>query len=269
MSEFIRLEIENYIAVATLNSPATRNTLGSDAHFSAIEVLCQRLQKDRNIRALVLTGAGKAFCAGGDIKHMLERSRDPQAEPVAERYAYKEGFHRIPLALYELEVPTIAAVNGPAYGAGLDLALMCDIRIASDQAIFAESFVKLGIIPGDGGAWLLQKIVGPSKAAEMTFTGDPVDAAEALRCGLVSRIVPAADLLAQSKVMAGKIAANPVHAVRMAKRLMREAQHVRLDQHLQLAGAFQALAHHTDDHRQLVETAVDRLSKRSVRDAKS
>lgn len=126
---------------------------------------------------------------------MLDRVRDPQLQAVDDRYHYKEGIHRIPLALYELEVPTIAAVNGPAIGAGLDLACMCDMRIAASSARFAESFVKLGIIPGDGGAFLLQRIVGPSKAAEMTFTGDAIDAQEALACGLVSAVVSGPELM--------------------------------------------------------------------------
>jgi len=123
------------------------------------------------------------------------------------------------LALHHLEVPVIAAINGPAIGAGLDLACMCDIRIASETAVFAESFVKLGIIPGDGGAWFLQRIVGLSKAAEMTFTGEPISAADALACGLVSRVVPAAELMDAAFVLAGQIAANPGHQLRMAKRL--------------------------------------------------
>ena len=269
MGDFIQLEIDDGVAIATMNAPESRNTLGAAAQFDAIDELCARLAKDRTIRALVLTGAGKAFCAGGDIKHMLERSKIPGAQPVDERYFYQESFHRLPKALYELETPTIAAVNGPAMGAGLDLACMCDIRIASDKALFAESFVKLGIIPGDGGAYLLQRLVGPSKAAEMTFTGDAIDAAEALRCGLVSRVTAPDRLMPEALALARRIAANPSHALRMAKRLMREAQHAKLDTILQLSGAFQALAHHTDDHHRLIGAAVDRLGKNPPRESKS
>lgn len=179
--------------------------------------------------------------------------------PAQLRENYRRGIQRIPLALYNLEVPTIAAVNGAAIGAGCDLACMCDIRIASDKAVFAESFVKLGIIPGDGGAWLLQRIVGMSKACEMSFTGNVVDAREALACGLVSRIVPAETLLDEAHALAAQIAANPSHALRMSKRLIREAQSARLDTSLELAAALQALSHNTEDHAIAVEKLAGKL----------
>jgi len=192
MTDFVQLEKHGGIAVVTLNSPETRNTLSSEREYAAIAGACHDIQRDKSIRAMILTGAGKAFCAGGNIKDMHERAEGRSIPPIDERCAYKEGIHRIALSLHHLEVPVIAAVNGPAIGAGLDLTCMCDIRIASEEAIFAESFVKIGIIPGDGGAWLLQRVVGLSKAAEMTFTGDPIDAQEALACGLVSKVLPAA-----------------------------------------------------------------------------
>ena len=256
MADFIKLEIADGIAVMTLNAPERRNLLGEDSQYEAIETACRELTRDKSVRVAIVTGAGPAFCAGGDIKQMLIRAEDSSIEALDERYAYKEGIHRIPLALHQLEVPTIAAVNGPAIGAGLDLACMCDIRIAADSAVFAESFVKLGIIPGDGGAWLLQRIVGFQKAAEMTFTGDPISAADALAAGLVLRVVPAAELLAEATKLARRIAANPVHVLRMAKRLMRESQTARLETILEMSAAFQALAHRADDHRERIGTAV-------------
>ena len=164
------------------------------------------------------------------------------------RGRYLNGIQRIPMALYDLEVPTIAAVNGAAIGAGCDLTCMCDIRIASEHAKFAESFARLGIIPGDGGAWLLPRVVGMSKAAEMTFTGDVIGAEEALDCGLVSKVVSADQLLPEAMALAERIAANPPHSLRLGKRLLREGQHVRLDTLLQMSAAFQAMAHQTEDH---------------------
>ena len=259
MNTPILLDIEGPVAVITLNTPATRNALATQAQYAAIEHACATISADRRIRAAIVTGAGSAFCAGGDIKQMLERIDDPTLEAVDDRYHYKEGIHRIPLALYQLEVPTIAAVNGPAIGAGLDLACMCDIRVAATQARFAESFVKLGIIPGDGGAFLLQRIVGPSKAAEMTFTGEAIDAQEALACGLISAVVPQAELMAHAMQLAHRIAANAPHALRMAKRLIREAQHARLESVLELSAAFQAIAHNTRDHAERITEAVGRL----------
>lgn len=256
---FIKTELQGAVALVTMNAPEARNALGSDAQYGAVEDVCRQISGDRSVRAVVWTGAGRAFCAGGDIKLMRDRVYDPDLEPVEDRYHYKEGIHRIPLALYNLEVPVIAAVNGPAIGAGLDLACMCDIRIAAQSAKFAESFVSLGIIPGDGGAFLLQRLVGPSKAAEMTFTAEAIDAAAALQCGLVSQVVPDEELLPASLDLAQRIAKNPAHVLRMAKRLLREAQHARLETVLELSASFQALAHATKDHRDRIDAAVGRL----------
>lgn len=262
MNAFIELTVDAHVAVVTMNSPATRNALAGDEQYEAIEETCRRIARDRTIHAAVWTGAGSAFCAGGDIKAMLARTRDPHLEPIDDRYHYKEGIHRIPAALYHLEVPVVAAVNGPAIGAGLDLACMCDIRIAARSARFAESFVKLGIIPGDGGAFLLQRVVGPAKAAELTFTGDTIDADAALACGLVSEVAADGELMDRSIELARRIAGNAPHALRMAKRLLRESQLARLETVLELSASFQALAHHTRDHAQRIEAAVGRLAAR-------
>lgn len=256
---FINLQIDGHVAVVTMNAPSARNALGTDAQYEAIEAACHRISGDRSIRAVVWTGAGQAFCAGGDIKLMRDRAFDPDLEPVEDRYHYKEGIHRIPLALYYLEVPVIAAVNGAAVGAGLDLACMCDIRIAAQAATFAESFVGLGIIPGDGGAFLLQRLVGTAKAAELTFTADAITANEALAIGLVSYVVPDDEVLPKALQLAQRIARNPPHALRMAKRLLREAQHSRLETVLELSASFQALAHSTRDHKERIDAAVGRL----------
>src|SRR5690606_5941503 len=142
--------------------------------------------------------------------------------PFELRDNYRNGIQTIPLALYDLDVPVIAAVNGAAVGAGLDLACMCDIRIASDQAVFAERFVKLGIVPGDGGAWLLPRVIGMPKASLLAFTGRTIDAATALDWGLVTEVVPGDQLLAHARTLAEEIAANPSPALRLTKRLLRE-----------------------------------------------
>jgi enoyl-CoA hydratase/carnithine racemase len=168
--------------------------------------------------------------------------------PAELREWYRSGVQRLALAVYGLEVPAIAAVNGPAIGAGCDLTTMCDIRIASENATFAESFVKVGLIPGDGGAWLLPRVVGKSKAAEMSFTGDALTAAEALACGLVSRVVPADKLMDEVRALAERIAANPGGALRMSKKLLREGEHARLDSLLEMSAGLQAIAHKTPYH---------------------
>jgi enoyl-CoA hydratase/carnithine racemase len=154
----------------------------------------------------------------------------------------------------------IAAINGPAIGAGLDVACMCDIRIASEKAIFAESFIKLGLVPGDGGAWLLPRAVSASKAAEMAFTGDTINAADALACGLVSKVVAPEALEAEARAIAERIAINPAQALRITKRLLREGEHSRLESLLEMSAAFQALVHHTKDHGEAVEAFLGKRS---------
>lgn len=181
-----------------------------------------------------------------------------ELSPAELREWYRTGIQRLANAFYNLEVPTIAAVNGPAIGAGCDLTTMCDIRIASENAAFAESFVKVGLIPGDGGAWLLPRIVGMSKAADLSFTGDTIGAADALACGLVSRVVPGDRLLAEARSLAERIAANPGGALRMAKRLLREGQHLRLDGMLEMASSLQAIAHKTGYHVEAVNAFVEK-----------
>ena len=174
------------------------------------------------------------------------------------RESYRQGIQRIPLALYNLEVPTIAAVNGPAIGAGCDLACMCDMRIASHNASFAESFVKIGIIPGDGGAWFLPRVVGMSKAAEMSFTGDSVDAEEALKIGLISQLTTPETLLAEANSLAERISANPSLVLRMTKKLLREGQRQDLASLLELSANLQSIAHKTADHHEAVHAFLEK-----------
>jgi enoyl-CoA hydratase/carnithine racemase len=249
------------IMVLTMNRPQERNVLTDEAQFREFVEACDAINADRSVRAVILTGRGSAFCAGGNVKAMRDRTGMFAGSPLQLRANYRDGLQRIPLALYNLEVPTIAAVNGPAIGAGCDLACMCDIRIASENASFAESFVKVGIVPGDGGAWLLQRAVGLSKACEMSFTGDAIGAHEALACGLVSRVVAPEALLDQARALALRIATNPAGVLRLTKRLIREAQHMRLDTLLEMSAAFQALAHTTEEHRSAVERTLQRIER--------
>ena len=246
MENFLLYEKDGAIVTLTMNRPEERNPL--TGHFDEFVNACTRINADQLVRCVILTGAGPAFCAGGNVKDMRDKKGIASGSSREIMDGYRNGIQRIPLAFYNLEVPSIAAVNGAAIGAGNDLACMCDIRIASDTAFFAESFVKLGIIPGDGGAWLLPRVVGMSKAAEMTYTGDRIDAKEALACGLVSRVVPAADLMKEARALAGRIAANPGVTLRMSKRLLREGQHTRLDSLLEMSAALQAIAHFTPEH---------------------
>jgi len=253
VSDFVIYEQEGNVVTLTLNSPDTRNALSNYDEYMQIVESCDRINRDPEVGAVILTGAGSSFCAGGNVKDMQDQKGLFAGDAMAIADKYRYSIQQIPLALFNVDAPTIAAVNGAAIGAGCDLTLMCDIRIASDKAKFAESFVQLGLIPGDGGAWLLQRAVGPSKAYEMAFTGDTITAEEALACGLVSKIVAPDDLMNEAKDLAARIVKNPARTLRMSKRLMREAAHVRLDTLLEMSAAYQAIAHKTDEHLERLE----------------
>lgn len=257
MTDFLLYELRGHVVTLTMNEPDRRNPLtGNTAVVEFLSAL-DRIHQDRSVRAVIITGAGAAFSSGGNVKDM-ERHASGQLSGMEIRQNYRCGIQRLPLALFNLEVPVIAAVNGAAIGAGLDLACMCDIRIASTQAKFAESFVKLGLIPGDGGAWLLQRIIGISRAAELTFTAQMIDADQALAWNLVSRVVPPPDLLPSAYELAERIASNPPNAVRLAKRLMREALHTRLDTLLEMSAALQVLSHQDSDHSEAVAAFLEK-----------
>lgn len=252
------VERADHIETWTLNLPDSRNPISDPA---IVDALCEQValvNADHDVRAVVLTGAGSAFSAGGNVKDMVDRTGMFGGSPYELRDGYRGGIQRIPRALYHCEVPVVAAVNGPAVGAGCDLAVMCDLRVASSRAWFAESFVQLGIIPGDGGAWLLTKAIGPARAAEMALTGDRVKADQALEWGLVNQVVEPENLLDAAHALAARVAKNPPHSVRMAKKLLRESQHQSLESLLELSAAMQALAHHTQDHREALEAFGDK-----------
>lgn len=250
---FLLVERRGAVAIARFNRPQDRNTITEPEQSEEIVAFCAEMARDPSVRAIVLTGEGKAFCAGGNLKLMQDRAGMFGGSPWQMRNAYRTSVQMIGPALTELEVPVIAAINGPAIGLGLDIACMCDIRLIADTAVLAESYVRLGIIPGGGGGWLLPRLIGPQRAALMTFTGDAIDAATALEYGLVAEVLPAAGLLDRAIELANRIAANPGHATRLAKRLMREGADMKLDGLLQMAAAFQALSHHTEDHHEAID----------------
>ncbi len=265
MSELLRYEQdENGVVTLTLDDPKTRNALTGSTMVDELLAAFARIERDPAVRVLIIAASGAVFSSGGNVNDM-QRQIGPEVGGTALRQEYRHGIQRLPLALHALEVPTIAAVNGPAVGAGCDLACMCDVRIAAEEASFAESFVKLGIVPGDGGAWFLPRLIGMARAAEMSFTGDAIDARTAAEWGLVSRVVPAAELLPAAHALAGRIAANSPDAVRLTKRLLRESQHSRLDTLLELSAAYQALAHKTPAHAQAVQDFVARREARKNR----
>jgi enoyl-CoA hydratase/carnithine racemase len=189
MSNVILYEQREAVVTLTLNKHDTRNAISEDEMVNAIVAACDQINADPSVRVVILTGAGTAFSSGGNVKDMKDKVGMFGGTATEIRDGYRQGIQRIPLAIDALEVPIIAAVNGAAIGAGCDLAMMCDLRIASEKALFAESFVKVGLIPGDGGAWFLPRAIGQARANEMSFTGEPVNAETALAWGIVSQVV--------------------------------------------------------------------------------
>src|SRR5208283_3718765 len=194
----ILFEQKGPVAVLTLNCPDIRNAITGQRIVDEIVHACAVAQEEKDIRVLILTGAGSAFSSGGNVKEMQSKSGMFEGTPDQIRDNYRKGIQRIPLAIHRIEVPTIAAVNGPAIGAGCDLTCMCDIRIASSKARFGETFASLGLIPGDGGAFFLPRVVGFSNACKLAFTCRVIDAEEALRIGLVSEVTPPEQLMDRS-----------------------------------------------------------------------
>lgn len=251
-SETVLFEKASGVVVLTLNDPAVRNAI-SDEMTEMLVDACRRINADDEVLCVILTGQGKSFCAGGNVKQMGDQpSSFGQRAPAASRRHLQSGVQQLPRALYDLEVPLIGAVNGHAMGLGCDLAMMCDIRIASESAVFSENFLQMGLIPADGGAWFLPRVVGTSRAYEMTFTCERVDAATALQIGLVSHVVADGDLLAEARALAARITNKPPQTLRLAKRLLRESMRLPLPESLELAASMQAIAQSTEDHLEAV-----------------
>lgn len=254
----IIFEQKGAIAVLTLNRPDIRNAFTHREMIEEIVDACQRVQDSEAVSVLVVTGSGPAFSSGGNIKDMQKKEGMFSGDPNDVRQNYRKGIQRVTLAFQRLDVPAIAAVNGPAVGAGCDLTCMCDIRIASEKAKFGETFVSVGLIPGDGGAFLLPRVVGFSKALELAFTCRVIDATEALRIGLVSEVTPAEKLMERAMEIAGEIAQHPTRILRLAKRLFYLSQGRSLEETLELSCSFQALCHHSPEHMAALEAFLSR-----------
>jgi len=265
MTEYreIIFEQKEAIAVLTLNRPDIRNAFTHQEMIDEIVDACQRVQDAESVSVLVVTGAGSAFSAGGNVKDMYKKEGMFSGDPNDVRQNYRKGIQRVTLAFQRLDVPAIAAVNGAAMGAGCDLTCMCDIRIASEKALFGETFVSVGLIPGDGGAFLLPRIVGFSKALELAFTCRVIDAAEAQRIGLVSEVTPPEKLLDRAMEVAAEISQHPARILRLAKRLFYLSQGRSLEETLELSCSFQALCHHSPEHMAALEALFARQRDRS------
>jgi len=259
MHPFISVERRGKIAILTMDRPDSLNAIGTIGECDDIVDTFFALGNDRTVSCIVLTGAGRAFSAGGNLKGMQTRTGiGVLDQPDSTRANYRRGVQRAVRAMLDCEIPMIAAINGHAIGLGLDLACLCDVRVAAESAKMAASFIKVGIVPGDGGAWTLQRIIGYSKAAELFLTGETFDAAYAQTIGLVGTVVPDAELMDAALKIADKIVANSPRALRLTKKLLREAQHGRAHDVLELSAAYQAIAHETKDHAEAVAAILEK-----------
>ena len=240
------------IATITLNRPEARNALDMVMRRELVAAL-DEIESDASARVLVLTGAGGHFCSGGDVKTMRDKRHT-----AAEGRARVELLNRMVLRLVDFPRPTIAMVDGYAVGAGSNLALGCDLIVASDRAKFGELFWKIGLVPDGGGTWLLPRVVGLARAKELIFTADIIDAAEAERIGLVNRVVPVADLEKTTRALAEKIAAGPPGVLRMAKHMVNRAATSDLAAALDLEAFSQGMAIAGEDHQEGLTAFFDK-----------
>jgi 2-(1,2-epoxy-1,2-dihydrophenyl)acetyl-CoA isomerase len=248
------------VATITLNRPERLNAFTSDM----IDLWVQALEDARvndAVRVVVVTGAGRAFCAGGDVGNMNERPTDITG---LDHKQWLQVVHRVPLTLETLDKPVIAAMNGIAVGAGLDMALMCDLRFAAAGTRFSEGYVKVGLIPGDGGTYFLPRLVGPARALELLWTGDFISAEDADRVGLVNRVVPAAELLPTVYELAARLASGPMVALRTIKRLVYQGQNMDLRTHLDLVSSHMGFIRQTADHREGARAFVEKRAPNFV-----
>jgi 2-(1,2-epoxy-1,2-dihydrophenyl)acetyl-CoA isomerase len=247
-------DVKDRIATLTLNRPDRLNALGDTLREDLYDAVV-KASADAGIGAIVITGAGKGFCSGGDVKSMSERQA-AGGSPLEDKLAPVRD--RCVLAMRDSPKPIIAAINGAAAGAGMNLALACDMRIASTAAKFTQAFVKRGLAPDWGGTWFLPRVVGVAKACELIFTGDVIDANEALRLGIVNAVVAPETLMAETQKLARKIADGPPVAIQLAKRAIYHSQDADLRAGLEFETFAQGICRETEDSKEGVKAFVEK-----------
>ncbi len=255
----ILFQVDEGIATLTLNRADIRNAITHPDMIAEIKSACDYVNSHLDTRVLILTAVDPAFSSGGNVKDMKERKGMFAGTPAELLEKYRKNLQEVLLSVYGVEIPTIAAINGSAVGAGCGLALMCDIRVASRKATFGETFLNVGLIPGDGSAFTLPRVIGMAKASELIFTSETIDADTALALGLLNHVVDHEDLLQKSREIAAKISARPPQAVRLTKKLLRFGVHATLEQSMMNAAAYQSLCHFTEDH---MEALIAMFEKR-------
>lgn len=237
------------VATITLNRPDKLNAFDAEMVDAWADAL-DGLAADRSVHTIVVTGAGRAFCAGGELSTLAEESG-----PLAKKEFLRDHVHRVQRSLQQVPQPVIAMINGAAMGAGFDMALLCDLRVAADEAKIGEAYVNLGLVPGDGGAWLLTRLVGPARALELLLTGRTIDGAQAAEWGLVNQSVPREQLADTTHALAERLAAGPQLAQRLIKRAVYTAEAMPRDTHYDMVSSYMALAQSHDDFKGAIAAA--------------
>jgi len=255
--EDLVVEFKNNCVWINLNRPEASNAYSNGMIQALVEVL-KYADFDTGVRVIVITGSGKNFCAGGDIKAMKGKTGMFAGESNQLREAYQAGIQQIPLTISNLKTPIVAMVNGAAVGAGCDLAAMCDLRIASDEASFAETFAKVGLVPGDGGAFFITRLIGFGKAMEMFLTCKIFSASEALKMGLVNQVVLPHELKTKTEELVEQLRSLPPIALQMTKKSISHAYQNDLHSHLELMAAYQGITQRSSDHFKALDGMVDK-----------
>ncbi len=240
-----------------LNRPEARNAW-TEAMIEAFCAAVSMLDRQEEVRVLAITGAGTSFSAGGDLKAMQARSGMFAGDPMGLRERYARGIQEIPRVMASISKPVIAVINGAAIGAGLDLCCMCDLRIMASDALLGSTFVKIGLIPGDGGAFLLTRILGAARASELVLTGKLVDAAWAERAGLVNAVLSQGELANHARSLALQLMEAAPVSQRLAKRLLQAAPEQHLQSALEMAATYQGISQRTNDHIEGVNAFLER-----------
>jgi len=247
----LRVETVDAVTTLTLDRADALNSLTLGLKNELLQAL-KSAGRDRAVRAVVITGAGRAFCAGQDLRERMEPDAAPLAVELRQRY------NPMIIAMRRLEKPIVAAVNGVAAGAGASLAFACDIRLAAPEASFILAFGRVGLVPDSGATWFLPRLVGTAKALEIALTTDPLSAADAERFGLVARIVPADALLADAQALAGRLAASAPRAIALTKRALNRSWDATLEEQLEYEADLQGLAGASADHAEGVAAFLEK-----------
>jgi 2-(1,2-epoxy-1,2-dihydrophenyl)acetyl-CoA isomerase len=251
MPDTLQRDIKDGVLTLTLNRPEALNSFTVEMKEALLAAL-KDAARDKSVRVIVLTGAGRAFSAGQDLKERQGSDAGDLGTELRTRY------NPIILAMRRLEKPIVGAVNGVAAGAGMSMAMACDIVIAAESARFIEAFARIGLVPDTGSTWLLPRLVGYARAAEMVFTADPVDAATAERVGLVNRVVPDDQLMAEANALAARLAQSAPIALALAKRALNRALESSLDQALEFEAQLQSVAGRSADHAEGIAAFVEK-----------